>query len=95
MSAAFPAVAGRILKLLWRGARATRSVRRGRTFAQEMVKAAHRLEQSGDFNEGMTDREIARELERMGVGFGSSAVSRPTADQFLNGPTETRESHYK
>lgn len=87
-------VAFRIVKLLWRGARATRSVRRGFKFGQEIAEAAQRLNDSGDFSSSMSDREIARELERKGVGFGSSGVSRPTAEQFLNGPEETRPEHF-
>lgn len=60
-----------------------------------MTKAAGRLSNSDDFNPDMSDRELAAQLERTGVAFGSSHGRAPTADDFLNGPTETRPEHYE
>lgn len=97
------AQAARIVRLLWKAARAVRAVRTAvravedfpqQEFAQDIVRAAHELtDQLGgpEAVERMSDEQLAGELEGR-VQF--QAQERPPEFRdFIEGPDETRAEH--
>lgn len=83
----------RLVRLLWRGARAVSAVRRTFEYGQRISRVAQDIANDlGESGAQMTDEELAQELENRGVQYRDQS-RRPTARDFLEGPDETRAEH--
>lgn len=88
--------AARILRMLWKAARAVRAVRRGQEFAQRMVRIASQMKDDIEADTGrdvasMSDAQLSEELAKR-IAFADQQ-RRPLPRDFREGPDETTDAH--
>lgn len=88
--------AARILRMLWKAARAVRAVRSGRDFAQRMVRIANQMRRDIEADTGrevatMSDAQLSEELAKR-IAFAEQQRD-PVPRDFREGPEDTTDAH--